>query len=207
MHLRRVQDRGRNSATMDVRPGDGTGRRGGLKIRCPQGHVGSNPTPGTSFGLRPHWASLLRKLGAVVVVRPPAALGEFGAETRGGGGRSASGRIGRVWCGNSGRWWSFGLGPHWASLVRKLGAVVVVRSRAALGEFGAQTRGGGGRSVSGRIGRVWCANSGRWWSFGLGPHWASLVRKLGAVVVVRSRASLGGVDGRWSNQPESETEN
>ena len=31
----------------DASPGWRNGRRGGLKIRCPKGRVGSNPTPGT----------------------------------------------------------------------------------------------------------------------------------------------------------------
>ena len=30
------------------------GRRDGLKIRCPQGRVGSNPTSGTTFDVRTH---------------------------------------------------------------------------------------------------------------------------------------------------------
>ncbi len=33
-------------------PGGAIGRRGRLKISCPQGHVGSNPTPGTSTDMR-----------------------------------------------------------------------------------------------------------------------------------------------------------
>jgi hypothetical protein len=32
-----------------LRPGGEIGIHGGLKIRCPQGRVGSNPTPGTPF--------------------------------------------------------------------------------------------------------------------------------------------------------------
>ena len=38
----------RDGARVSVRPGWRNGRRGGLKIRCPKGRVGSSPTPGTS---------------------------------------------------------------------------------------------------------------------------------------------------------------
>lgn len=36
-------------ATLRAEPGWRNGRRGGLKILCPRGRVGSNPTPGTNL--------------------------------------------------------------------------------------------------------------------------------------------------------------
>ena len=45
-------------------PGWWKGIHGELKIRCPQGHVGSNPTPGTKISyLRVAWRRTSRPIG------------------------------------------------------------------------------------------------------------------------------------------------
>ena len=55
---------------LTTEPGWRNGRRGGLKIRCPQGRVGSSPTPGTrqfqfrSFGFEQQFRIQITDAGA-----------------------------------------------------------------------------------------------------------------------------------------------
>ncbi len=65
-----------------TQPGWRNGRRGGFKIRCPKGRVGSSPTPGTWFTASK--LSMMARPSAArpVVVRSASAVGRGSIERR-----------------------------------------------------------------------------------------------------------------------------
>src|SRR2546428_10188379 len=85
----------------DVRRGGGTGRRVGLKNRCPQGRAGSTPALGTTavkrdrprrgFGLHPRLPSHGEASGEAGRRGRPAAFPGSGAGKVGGGGDDSGG--------------------------------------------------------------------------------------------------------------------